>query len=93
MLGNLIDDEGTVKKVSGLAEGYDIIVANILPVVLEPLAVRIPGLLKPDGVYITSGILKETEAHMRAVHEAAGLCVKDVMYLGEWCCMISTLDL
>ncbi|MBR0092564.1 MAG: 50S ribosomal protein L11 methyltransferase [Lachnospiraceae bacterium] len=73
--------------------GYDIVVANILPVVLKPLTPVIPRFLKPGGVYITSGILAEKEEEMRQVLAASGFFVETVTVQGEWCCMVSYPDL
>ena len=70
MIGNLISDRATQDAVG--YECYDIVVANILPVILLPLTPVIVPFLKKGGVYITSGIIDEKEEEVKAAHEAAG---------------------
>ena len=59
IIGNIIDDP-KVMDWAGYEE-YDIVVANILHNVLEPLTPVIVNQLKPGGIYITSGIIAEKE--------------------------------
>ncbi|MBQ6735551.1 MAG: 50S ribosomal protein L11 methyltransferase [Lachnospiraceae bacterium] len=106
VIGNLIDDERTQEEVLRLSagrsspgeeddaagKGYDIVIANILPVVLTPLTPVVPRFLKKGAVYITSGILREKEEEMRTVLEKAGFETVDVTYQGEWCCLKSRLS-
>lgn len=105
VIGNLIDDERTQEEVLRLSaglpsageedaaseKGYDIVIANILPVVLTPLTPVVPRFLKKGAVYITSGILREKEEEMRAMLERTGFETTDVTYQGEWCCLKSRL--
>ena len=96
LIGNLLEDESFCTRVSAEckagADGCDIAVANILPVVLKPLTPVVPRLLKPDGIYIVSGILLEQEQEMRTVLEENGFCVSEVMHRGEWCGMAARLQ-
>ncbi len=80
--GNIITDK-EVQDQAGYA-CYDIVVANILAEVLVPLTPVIVHQMKPGGVYITSGILKEKEKLVAEAMEAAGLAVAEVTYQGEW---------
>ena len=89
VIGNLIDEEKAQEEVLSLAECYDIVVANILPVVLTPLTPVVPRFMKQGGVYITSGILCEKEEEMRGVLRAAGFVTDTVTTQGEWCCLVS----
>ena len=59
IIGNIITDKA-VQDWAGY-EKYDIVVANILHNVLEPLTPVIVHQLKPGGIYITSGIIAEKE--------------------------------
>ena len=68
LIGNMLEDEDFRSRVSGSAEtktgmaapekpaskeGFDLAVANILPVVLKPLTPLVPRFLKPGGFYET----------------------------------------
>lgn len=82
MTGNIIDDK-EVQDAAGY-EKYDIVAANILADVLVPLTPVIIHQLKPEGIYITSGIIEEKEETVVNAVEAAGLEVLEVTHQGEW---------
>ena len=82
MIGNIISDKEVQDKVG--YEKYDIVVANILADVLVPLTPVILHQLKPNGIYITSGIINDKEQTVRDAVEAAGLKILEVTYQGEW---------
>ncbi len=82
IIGNIITDKAVQDQVG--YECYDIVVANILADVLVPLTPVIVNQMKKGGVYITSGIINNKEAEVRATIEAAGLTVEAVDYQGEW---------
>lgn len=82
MIGNIITDQAVQDQVG--YEKYDIVVANILADVLVALTPVIIGQLKPDGIYITSGIINDKEQTVTDAVKAAGLTVLDVTYQGEW---------
>lgn len=83
IIGNIINDTEVQRRVG--YDCYDIVVANILPVVLEPLTPVIVPCLKKGGIYITSGILLEKEEEVRKAMEEAGLTVLETAVQGEWC--------
>ena len=101
LIGNLLEDEAFCERVrectgsettSGATGaisggGYEIAVANILPVVLKPLTPLVPRVLRGGGVYIVSGILSEKETEMKAVLEENGFTVTETIHQGEWCGM------
>ena len=94
-IGNLLEDDALreeLKALSPAGEGYEIVIANILPVVLMPLTPLVPQLLRAGGVYITSGILCEKEETMRGVLEKEGFRIKEVTRQGEWCAIVSVKD-
>ena len=78
VLGNVIGDP-VVQDAVG-TQCYDLVVANILPVVLVPLTPEIPPYLKDGGIYITSGILTERMEELKRCHEETQ---------GEWCTVVS----
>lgn len=82
MIGNLIDDPAVQDAVG--YERYDIVTANILADVLVALTPVIPSHLKPGGIYITSGILREKEQVVAEAIGKAGLEILEVTSQGEW---------
>lgn len=82
IIGNLI----TEKEVQDWAgyEAYDLITANILAEVLVPLTPVVVKHLKPGGIYITSGIIKEKEQLVVDAVKAAGMEVLEVTHQNEW---------
>ena len=83
MIGNIIDDKDVQDAVG--YEKYDIVLANILADVLEPLTPVIVHQMKPGAVYITSGIIEDKET----VVKAAGLEVLEVNHQGEWVSVVA----
>ena len=82
IIGNIITDKA-VQDWAGY-EKYDIVVANILHNVLEPLTPVIIHQLKPGGIYITSGIIAEKEEFVVDVVKKAGLELVEITRDGEW---------
>jgi len=63
IIGNIITEK-SVQDWAGY-NCYDIVVANILHTVLEPLTPVVVNQIKPGGIYITSGIIAEKEDFSR----------------------------
>ena len=82
VMGNIIDDEKVQKKV-GFGE-YDIVVSNILADVLVPLTPVVLKHLKPNGIYITSGIIGNKEESVKAAVIEAGMKIEEITHQGEW---------
>ena len=82
MIGNIIDDKEIQDKVG--YDKYDIVAANILPVVLLPLTPVIINYIKKGGLYITSGIIDEKEEVVAEAIRNAGLEILEINYQGEW---------
>lgn len=82
IIGNIITEKEVQDEVG--YECYDIVVANILADVLEPLTPVILHQLKKGGVYISSGIINTKEQEVRDCIEAAGLEILSVDHQGEW---------
>lgn len=82
IIGNIITEK-SVQDWAGY-EKYDIVVANILHTVLEPLTPVIVNQIKPGGIYITSGIIAEKEDFVVDVIKKAGLELLEVTRDGEW---------
>ena len=87
MIGNIIDDKDVQDAVG--YEKYDIVLANILADVLEPLTPVIVHQMKPGAVYITSGIIEAKETVVTEAVKAAGLEVLEVNHQGEWVSVVA----
>lgn len=87
MIGNIIDDKDVQDAVG--YEKYDIVLANILADVLEPLTPVIVHQMKPGAVYITSGIIEDKETVVTEAVKAAGLEVLEVNHQGEWVSVVA----
>lgn len=85
--GDIIGDEAFRGQVLGLIPSgrYDIIVANILPNVLVPLAPVLPLLMHEESTVVYSGILLTKAQEVTEALTAAGLSVVHKETLGEWC--------
>jgi ribosomal protein L11 methyltransferase len=75
----------TVLEIEG---SFDLILANIRPGVLIPIAGDIAGRLAPGGVVVLSGILGEEADAVLAAYAAAGLRSEGRRDLAEWCALI-----
>lgn len=82
LIGNIITEKEVQDEVG--YECYDIVVANILADVLEPLTPVILNQLKKGGVYITSGIINTKEQEVKECIEKAGLEILSIDHQGEW---------
>lgn len=81
--GNIIDDRELQNKVG--FESYDIVVANILADVIIPLQKVIVKHLKPQGIFISSGIINtKEEAVTKAIEENNELEILEITRQGEW---------
>ncbi len=85
--GNVIEDEALMRELS--VGGYDIVCANIVAGVLVRLMPIVPQFLRPNAVFLCSGILLEREAEVRDAIEQAGLRVIDRRQTEEWCCLLA----
>lgn len=88
VIGNILEDDNLRDHV---ALSYDLIVANILPNVLEPLTDFIPEMLKPGGLYITSGIIDYKAEEMRKCLEFNDFEILEENHDGEWVSYVSVL--
>ena len=78
--GNLLD------KVQN--KMFDLAVANIIADVIIDLASYIGDFLKPDGLFIASGIIMERLQDVLQAAEAAGLELIEKSTKGEWAVVV-----
>lgn len=83
--GDIIGDASLRKLLGG---NYDMVLANIVSDVIIPLAPHVRGFMKPDGVFITSGIIDGREDEVRAAIEKAGFTVTEHLHEDEWHCFV-----
>lgn len=87
--GNVIGDEAMMKQLS--REPYDVVLANIVADVIIPLSVVVPNFLKPDGVFICSGILNTRLSEVAGALDAARLKITAQEEENDWCCLSAKL--
>ncbi len=67
---------------------YDIVLANIVADVIINLSVFAKDFMKPDGVFICSGIIIERKDEVRTALENAGFKIKTQRIMGEWAAFV-----
>ena len=80
--GDVIADKAMMER---LGSGYDIVLANIVADVIIPLAPVVPNFLKPDSVFICSGILETRLTEVQAALEHAGMQILVAHQQDDWC--------
>lgn len=85
--GNVITDRARMEELA--AGRYDVVCANIVAGVIVQLLPVVPNFLKPDGVFLCSGILNEREQEVRAAIAAAGLTVFAQRREDGWSCLLA----
>lgn len=78
--GDLVD------KISGT---YEVVLANIVADAIKALSPAIPAFLKPDGVYIVSGIIAERGDEVAACLKECGLNIIERHEHGGWLCFVT----
>lgn len=68
---------------------YDIVVANILADVIIPLSGVVKPFMKPDGYFITSGIIDEKESAVVEAMKKNGFEIIDIVHMNEWVSIIA----
>jgi ribosomal protein L11 methyltransferase len=69
--------------------GYDLVVANIIAAIIVELIPEVPRVLKPDGFFLTSGIISERRADVEAVLAANGFEVVKAVERDQWVAIIA----
>lgn len=82
LTGDVIGDQAMMERLAG---SYDVVLANIVADVIIPLSPIVPRFLKPNGVFICSGILDQRLEEVRQALQAAGLSEVAVHKMEDWC--------
>ena len=80
--GNVIDDEKLQDEIG--YEKYDIVVANIIADVICAISPLVRKQLKPDGIFISSGIIRDRVEDVYKAMEESGLEPIDTSFKDEW---------
>ena len=83
--GNILEDE--CKRNS--LKIYDIAVANIIADVIVNMSHIMEGILKPNGYFITSGIIKSRIEDVYSALRDNNLEIIDTLYEDDWVCIVS----
>ena len=84
---NNVDSKITVLKAELKEIGknkYDIVVANIIANVIIDLSKLVPEYIKPNGYFITSGLIKERKDEVIDSYLNQGFYCDSILELGEW---------
>ena len=79
---------GSARLRAKLGTGYDLVLANIVADVIEPLAPYAPGFMAEEGIFVCSGIIDGREDGVSRALEAAGLRILRHDSLEEWHCFV-----
>ncbi|MBQ6554991.1 MAG: 50S ribosomal protein L11 methyltransferase, partial [Firmicutes bacterium] len=80
--GNVIDDKKLQDEIG--YEKYDIVVANIIADVICAISPLVRKQLKPDGIFISSGIIRDRVEDVYKAMEESGLEPIDTNFKDEW---------
>jgi ribosomal protein L11 methyltransferase len=79
--GNILEDE---KLVASIGATYDVVVANILADVIIPLSAVVGHFMKPEGLFISSGIINIKEEEVRQALLDNNFDIIDTVYMNDW---------
>ena len=78
-----------IKNIPGIKKvKADLIVANIIADVIIDMSKDLCDYLKSDGIFITSGIIKERKQEVVEEYQKSGFYLVESMETGEWVAMV-----
>ena len=83
--GDVLSDEGLRQTLGG---EYDLVLANIVADVIEPLSAFVRRFLKPDGLFLCSGIIDHRAEGVESTLKQNGLTVIKHLQEEEWNCYL-----
>ncbi len=89
---NHMEERVTVKQnhlLVGIEGEYDLIVANILAEIIVQFIQDAATVLKRDGLFITSGIIKKKEQEVKTALTAGGFMIEEVKQMEDWVAIIA----
>ncbi|HYH02515.1 MAG TPA: 50S ribosomal protein L11 methyltransferase, partial [Bacillota bacterium] len=90
---NRVEDTVTVTE-ANLLQGhsvvqYDLVVANIIADIIVRLIPDVPNVLKPQGLFLASGIIAERSEEVQQALTAAGFVIQKVAARDNWVAIIA----
>lgn len=92
---NNVEDLVEIKQGNLLDVVYDkadIIVSNIIAEVIVKMTGSLKDYLKPNGIFISSGIILDKVDMVKKALIKNGFKVLEIENMGEWACIISTIE-
>ena len=74
---------------ASFGKDYDLVLSNIVSDVIINLAPYVKEFIKPQGTYISSGIIEGRENEVQAAIEKAGFEITDHRIMDEWHCFVA----
>jgi len=88
--GNALLDKALIKEIS--ENKYSIIVANIVADIIIALLPLVKKSLDENGVFISSGIIKDRVEDVHKALSESGFAIIDTTYKDEWVSVVSRLN-
>ena len=88
--GDITSDKELLQKLS--VKKYDLVIANIVADVIITLSDYVKAFMKPDSIFICSGIIIERREEVKLALEKAGLKVTEERIMGEWAAFTAVQD-
>lgn len=85
--GDIISDKTLRDKLA--EKKYDIVAANIVADVIKALAPYVRSFMKPNGVFISSGIITERLEEVKSAIINAGMSVEKMEIRGDWAAIVA----
>jgi ribosomal protein L11 methyltransferase len=89
---NQVSERITVKQnnlLDGIEEQVEVVVANILAEVIVRFTDDVHRVLRPDGVFIASGIIQAREADVKIAMAKSGLEVIETVTIDDWVAIVA----
>ena len=87
--GDILQDEGMRRC---LGAGFDLVLANIVSDVIIPLSAIVRRFMKPDAMFITSGIIEGRQEEVAAALRQNGFVIDRHLSEEEWHCFVCSRD-
>ena len=86
--GDIISDASLRRD---FGSDYDLVLANIVSDVIIPLSKYVKDFMKPEAVFVTSGIIEGRQDEVKAAMEANGLKITAHYCQEEWHCFTAVI--
>lgn len=82
---------GTNDLLAGIQAQADIVVANILAEIIVPLVPQAKACLKPNGIFITSGIIKEKLPTVLSALQDQKFKIIEILQMKDWRAVVAQI--